>query len=100
MKFSDESTFSIKTTTDILVHAVGEKIKNSKPEYIVSVDTFLKADADIDVFGFGDLLEYLFNNTQWVRGYEELIKWFAGDDCSIKELAGKIEYLNTNHPEN
>ncbi len=53
MNYSDESSFSVKAVVDILVIVDGKKLRNSKPEYIVSGDTFLKADAGIDVFGFG-----------------------------------------------
>jgi len=99
MQNSNQTHFSLKAIVDILIDAVAKKVQFTNPEYTVTADTMFKADADIDIFGFGDILMHLFENTQWIAGFEQLIKWFAKNDCSINELAVKIEYVKTNYPE-
>ncbi|OYZ47189.1 MAG: hypothetical protein B7Y19_08150, partial [Sphingobacteriales bacterium 24-40-4] len=92
MQNNKQASFSLNTIIDILVNAVARKIEFTNPEYTVTADTMFKADADIDIYGFADVLLHLFDKTQWINGFELLIKWFAKNDCSIKELAVKIEY--------
>lgn len=96
---SDEQIlFDYEAVKNILVQAVTEKIKHTKPELKVTCSTLLKSEAELDVFDFGDILVQLYNNTQWTLTYEVLIYWYAKNDCSIKELAGEIEYLKTHYP--
>ena len=82
---------------NILISAVVKKIRFSKPDRIVTVNTMLKADTEIDVFDFGDILIHLFNETDWMIRYELIIDWFAKNDSSIAELAENILFVKSNY---
>ena len=69
----------------------------SKPGLIIHNDLLLKADAGLDISGFGDLLVMFFQATGWTIQSEVLINWFVKNDCTIKELAEKIEYIKHNY---
>lgn len=82
---------------NILISAVVKKLRFSKPDLTVTVNTMLKADTEIDVFDFGDILIHFFNETDWMIRYELLVDWFAKKDSSVAELAENILYVKSNY---
>ncbi|MBL7882543.1 MAG: hypothetical protein JNL69_00625 [Bacteroidia bacterium] len=97
MSNSDYKELTIEQLENILISAVVKKIQFSMPELIVTVNTMLKADAEIDVFDFGDILIHLFNKTDWMIHYELIIDWFTKNETSIADLAENILYVKSNY---
>lgn len=99
MSNSNYKELTKEQVENILISAVVKKIQFSMPDIIVTVNTMLKADAEIDVFDFGDILIQLFNQTDWIIHYEFIIDWFTKNDTSIAELAENILLVKSNYKE-
>ena len=72
-----------KVRIDYQLISIAQRVKNG----------FLKADTELDVYQFSDLLISIFNVTGWVSQHGMLIKCFAKHDLSIEQLANKINEL-------
>jgi hypothetical protein len=98
MNDNREEIFCADTATSILLEAVSAKAKMYNKNITVTPDILLKREVDLTVFDFGDILVELFNKTQWIDEPDLLIKWFAKNDRSIRELVKHIEYVKKQLP--
>ena len=93
MKNNEVTEFSAAAVSALLISYLKEMVQHSHPELIVNKTSFLKADTELDVYQFSDLLIRTFNVTGWVSQHGMLIKCFAKHDFNIEQLANKINAL-------
>ena len=93
MKNNEATEFDTAAVSAVLISSLKEMVQHAHPELIVNKNSFLKADTEMDVYQFSDLLISIFNVTGWVSQHGMLIKCFAKHDLSIEQLANKINEL-------